>query len=44
LIFTTMQSKGRSTSSHVPLSMREEYSCCIATCHFGAWALERATR
>jgi hypothetical protein len=29
----TMRPGGRSTTSHVPLSMREEYSCCIAACH-----------
>jgi hypothetical protein len=28
----------------VPLSMREEYSCCIAVCHYGARALLRASR
>jgi hypothetical protein len=35
---------GRSTSSQVPLSTREMYSCCIAACQFGAWALEKAAR
>jgi hypothetical protein len=36
--------RGKVNESHVPLSMREEYSCCIAACHWGAMALLKAYR
>jgi hypothetical protein len=28
----------------VLLSMREDFSCCMAACQSGAWALDMATR
>jgi hypothetical protein len=33
IMLTTTRPGGRSTSSHVPLSMKEEYSFSIAACH-----------
>jgi hypothetical protein len=33
MLLMTIRHGGGSTSSHVPLAMREEYSCCIAACH-----------
>jgi hypothetical protein len=43
-LLTTTRLGGRSTSSHVRLSVREEYSCCITACHWGPWALSNAAR
>jgi hypothetical protein len=44
MLLTITRPRGRSTGSHVPLSMREEYYCFIAACHWGAWALSKSAR
>jgi hypothetical protein len=44
MLLTTARSAGWSTSSHVPLPIRESYSCYIEVFHSGACALERAAR
>jgi hypothetical protein len=43
-VVTTNRYGGRSTRSHMPLPIREEYSCYIGACHCGASAMERAAR